>query len=46
MRPLLVTNARLLDPASGLDARGALLVVHGRIAAVGALEAALRMAPR
>lgn len=32
--PLLITNARLLDPASGLDAPGALLVQDGRIAAL------------
>ncbi|HEV7458061.1 MAG TPA: dihydroorotase [Roseococcus sp.] len=31
MRDLLITNARLLDPASGLDAPGALLVSGGRI---------------
>jgi dihydroorotase len=31
MRPLLITNARLLDPASGLDAPGSLLVGEGRI---------------
>lgn len=30
-RPLLVTNARLLDPASGLDAPGAILIEGGRI---------------
>ncbi|MFN3448526.1 MAG: dihydroorotase [Roseococcus sp.] len=34
MRPLLITNARLLDPASGLDAPGALLVENGRIASL------------
>ncbi|HEY4135086.1 MAG TPA: dihydroorotase [Alphaproteobacteria bacterium] len=33
---LALTNARLLDPASGLDATGGLLVVDGRIAEVGA----------
>lgn len=32
---LLIRNARLLDPASGLDAPGALLVQQGRIAALG-----------
>jgi len=30
-RPLLITNARLLDPASGLDAPGAILIEGGRI---------------
>lgn len=34
-RPSLVINARLLDPATGLDGRGGLLVVGGRIAEVG-----------
>ena len=34
-QPLLIANARLLDPASGLDAPGALLVQHGRIARFG-----------
>jgi dihydroorotase len=34
MRDLLITNARLLDPASGLDAPGALLVSNGRIASL------------
>ena len=34
MRPLLISNARLLDPASGLDAVGALLVQGGRIESV------------
>ncbi len=29
-------NARLLDPASGLDARGTLIVENGKIAAIGA----------
>jgi dihydroorotase len=33
--PLLLTHARLLDPASGLDAPGALLVLDGRIADLG-----------
>jgi dihydroorotase len=28
-------NARLIDPASGLDAKGGLLVENGRIADVG-----------
>lgn len=31
-RPLIFTNARLLDPASGRDWRGSLLVENGRIA--------------
>ncbi|WEJ56830.1 dihydroorotase [Devosia sp. FJ2-5-3] len=31
-RPLLIENARILDPASGTDARGAVLVEDGRIA--------------
>lgn len=34
-RPVLFLNARLLDPASRLDARGGLLAVHGRIVEVG-----------
>jgi dihydroorotase len=34
-RPTLVLNARLLDPATGLDAPGGLLAVGGRIAEVG-----------
>lgn len=33
--PLLLTNARLLDPASGLDAPGALLVQDGAILDLG-----------
>lgn len=35
MRPLLICNARLLDPASGVDRAGDLLVVDGRIAGLG-----------
>lgn len=35
MRPTLFKNARLLDPAIRLDAKGALLVRDGRIAEVG-----------
>ena len=31
----LFTNARLLDPASGLDRKGELLSVDGRIAQIG-----------
>jgi predicted amidohydrolase len=30
-RPIAFTNARIVDPASGLDARGALFVRDGRI---------------
>lgn len=36
MTDLLISGVRLLDPASGLDAPGALLVRDGRIAALGA----------
>ena len=32
---LLITNARILDPAQGLDTMGSLLVVDGTVAAVG-----------
>ncbi|MFL1460905.1 dihydroorotase [Roseococcus sp. DSY-14] len=39
MSALLITNARLLDPASGLDAPGALLVQDGRIAALSGAPA-------
>lgn len=35
-RDILITNARLLDPAGGLDASGALLVRDGAIADLGA----------
>ncbi|MBK8083398.1 MAG: dihydroorotase [Devosia sp.] len=35
-RPLVIANARIVDPASGLDAPGAVLVVDGRIAGVSA----------
>ena len=35
MKPQAFVNARLLDPASGLDATGALVVVDGKIAAAG-----------
>lgn len=35
MRPTLYKNARLLDPGTRLDAKGALLVRDGRIAEVG-----------
>ncbi|MDX6750334.1 dihydroorotase [Geminicoccaceae bacterium 1502E] len=34
-RPLLIHNARLLDPSSGLDAAGGVLVAEGRIAEAG-----------
>jgi dihydroorotase len=34
-RPLLIVNARLLDPGSGLDSRGGLLAMDGRIAEFG-----------
>lgn len=32
---LLITNGRVIDPASGLDAAGDLLILDGKIAAVG-----------
>ena len=32
----LITNARLLDPASGLDETGNLLIEDGKIASIGA----------
>ena len=35
-RPVVLVNARLLDPGSGLDVIGGLLVENGRIAALGA----------
>src|SRR5689334_22192311 len=35
MKRLAFRNARLIDPASGLDARGGLLVENGKIADVG-----------
>ncbi len=38
-QPLLIQNARLLDPASGLDAPGAILLRGGLIEAVGNLSA-------
>ena len=34
-RPVVIVNARLLDPATGLDGRGGLLIVGGRIAELG-----------
>lgn len=36
---LLLTGARLLDPAHGLDSRGDLLIEDGRIVALGRVEA-------
>ncbi len=39
MKPLLITNARLLDPATGLDAPGALLIAGGRIASLAGAPA-------
>lgn len=35
MSPVVLINARLFDPSSGLDAPGGLLVQHGRIAEIG-----------
>jgi dihydroorotase len=35
-RPILFSGARLIDPATGRDSPGDLLVIEGRIAAVGA----------
>jgi dihydroorotase len=35
-RPILFSGTRLIDPASGRDAPGDLLVADGRIAAIGA----------
>jgi dihydroorotase len=32
---LLITNGRLIDPASGLDSTGDLLIIDGKIAAIG-----------
>ena len=34
MKPLLIKNGRVIDPASGLDARRDLLIEEGRIAAI------------
>jgi len=42
---ILLANARLLDPASGLDCPGALLIAAGRIAAFGPDVAAPQGAP-
>lgn len=36
---LLIHNARLIDPSSGIDQKGALAVRNGRIAAVGNIDA-------
>ncbi len=33
--PILLTNARVIDPASGLDAPGSVLIENGRITAAG-----------
>ena len=33
-RPLLIENARIVDPASGTDARGAVLIENGHIVAL------------
>ena len=43
--PLLIHNARLIDPASGLDSLGALLIENGRIASLtgGAADGAERL---
>ena len=35
-RRIIFSNARLIDPASGLDAKGGLVVEDGKIAEVGA----------
>jgi dihydroorotase len=39
MPPILITRARLVDPASGFDALGWLLIANGKIADFGAGEA-------
>lgn len=39
IRPLFIHNARLIDPATGLDAPGALLIENGRIAAMNGAAA-------
>lgn len=46
MTDLLIENARLLDPASGLDAQGSLLVLGGKIADRGAITSAPEAIPR
>ena len=38
MTDIFIHNARLVDPAAGLDAPGSLLVLDGRIAELGAIE--------
>ncbi len=45
MRPLAVVNARLIDPASGRDERGGVLVREGRIADLGPHIRAEALAP-
>src|SRR5262245_6904317 len=40
IRPLLLTNARLIDPAAGTDAKGSLLVSNGKIADIGNVASA------
>ena len=40
---LVLSNARLIDPATGLDRIGSLAVRHGRIAAVGDLDPSVRV---
>ncbi len=45
MTDLLITNARLIDPAAGLDAPGALLIQSGRIAAHGPSLSAPELTP-
>ncbi|MGH9805423.1 MAG: dihydroorotase, partial [Candidatus Acidiferrales bacterium] len=36
MRPLVIKHGRVIDPASGLDARRDVLIEDGRIAAIDA----------
>jgi len=36
MKPLLLDNARIIDPSQGLDEQGAVLIIEGKIAACGA----------
>ncbi|SHO60961.1 dihydroorotase [Pseudoxanthobacter soli DSM 19599] len=40
-RPLVIADARIVDPAAGLDAVGAIHVVDGRITAIGPQAASL-----
>ena len=35
LTPILLANARVIDPASGLDAPGSVLIENGRITAAG-----------